>query len=70
MQAQHSTGAGREAGLKQEGVAAWPPASATLPLARCSSLEAGLFCHPAPGLLLFPVRRSLLPPSPWPAAHP
>ena len=33
MQAQHGTGAGREAGLKQEGVAAWPPASATLPLA-------------------------------------
>ena len=46
MQAQHGTGAGREAGLKQEGVAAWPPASATLPLARCSSLEAGLLCDP------------------------
>lgn len=45
MQAQNSRGAGREAGLKPEGVTAWHPASATCPLA-CSSLEAGLLCHP------------------------
>lgn len=44
--AQH--GGRREAGLKQEGIAAWPPASATLPLARFSSLEGGRFCHPPP----------------------
>ena len=43
MQAQNSSGAGREAGLKQEAVTA----SATRPLACCSSsLEAGLLCHP------------------------
>ena len=42
MQAQNSSGAGQEAGLKQEGVTA----SAAHPLACCSSsLEAGLVCH-------------------------
>ena len=62
--AQH--GGRREAGLKQEGIAAWPPASATLPLARFSSMEGGRVCHPPPGQLLIRGRRALLPPPPAP----
>lgn len=58
MQAQNSSGARHEAGLKQEGVTA----SAARPLACCLSWEAGLLCHPT----LWPEReRGSSPLLPW-----